>query len=72
MESSIINVLHIWKTLIPCLRMLGVVHVEYLQYHLIDDLCLDIIWGWKAIDLVRMVSNNVQRIEQNVLRNLIS
>ena len=38
MESSIINVFHIGKNLIRSSRMLGVVHVEYVHYHHIDDL----------------------------------
>jgi hypothetical protein len=30
------------------------------------------IWGWKEVDLVILVSDNDQRLEQNVLRNVLS
>ena len=30
------------------------------------------VWGWKAVDLVSLVSNIDQRLDQNVLRNLLS
>jgi hypothetical protein len=30
------------------------------------------IWGWKEVDFVSLVSNNDQRLDQNVLRNLLS
>jgi hypothetical protein len=31
-----------------------------------------LVWGWKAVDLVSLVSNSDQRLDQNVLRNLLS
>ena len=30
------------------------------------------VWGWKAVDLVSLVSNIHKRLDQNVLRNLLS
>jgi hypothetical protein len=30
------------------------------------------VWGWKAVDLVSLVSNIDQRLDQYVLRNLLS
>ena len=30
------------------------------------------VWGWKAVDLVSLVSNIDQRLDQNVLRDLLS
>ena len=30
------------------------------------------VWGWKSVDLVSLVSNIDQRLDQNVLRNLLS
>jgi hypothetical protein len=30
------------------------------------------VWGWKVVDLVSLVSNIDQRLDQNVLRNLLS
>ena len=48
MEKYIINVLHIWKTLVPGLRMLGVAHVEYVHYHPVDDIYLAINLGMEG------------------------
>jgi hypothetical protein len=42
MENHIVVLLNIGKTLIPCTQMLRVVHVQDVQNHLIDDLCLTI------------------------------
>ena len=30
------------------------------------------VWGWKAVDLVSLVSKIDQRLDKNVLRNLLS
>ena len=30
------------------------------------------VWGWKVVDLVSLVSTIDQRLDQNVLRNLLS
>jgi hypothetical protein len=30
------------------------------------------VWGWKVVDFVSLVSNIEQRLDQNVLRNLLS
>jgi hypothetical protein len=40
MESPIVTVLNIGETLIPCMQMLRVVHVQDVKNHLIDNLCL--------------------------------
>lgn len=42
MERSIITFLHIQNAMIIGLWILGVVHVEYVHYHLVDDLRLAI------------------------------
>jgi hypothetical protein len=42
MESLVVVVLNIGKTLIPCMQMLRVIHVQDVHNHLIDDLCLAI------------------------------
>jgi hypothetical protein len=42
MESPIVAVLNIGKTLIPCTWMLRVIHVQDVHNHPIDDLCLAI------------------------------
>jgi hypothetical protein len=49
MESPIVVVLNIGKTLIPCMQMLRVVHGKDVHNHLIDDLCLAIGLGVKNI-----------------------
>ena len=45
MEGSIVAILNIGKTLIPCPRVLGIVHAQDMHYHLIDDLSLAIYLG---------------------------
>jgi hypothetical protein len=45
MESPVVVVLNIGKTLIPCTHMLRVVHAQDVHNHLIDDLCLAISLG---------------------------
>jgi hypothetical protein len=45
MERSVVVVLNIGETLIPCAWMLGVVHAQDMNDHLIDDLCLAISLG---------------------------
>jgi len=48
MERFIITVLHILKNLILGSRMLGVIHVEYVHYHPIEDLRLAINLGMEG------------------------
>ena len=45
MEKSVIIVLLIGMSLIPCSWMLGVVHAEYVNYHHVDELCLAVSLG---------------------------
>jgi hypothetical protein len=42
MESPVVTMLDIWETLVPCMRMLRIVHVQDVHNHPIDDLCLAI------------------------------
>jgi hypothetical protein len=42
MESHVVVVLNIGKTLIPCTWILRVVHAQDVHNHMIDDLCLAI------------------------------
>jgi hypothetical protein len=42
MESRVVVVLNIGKTLIPCMWILRVIHAQDVHNHLIDDLCLAI------------------------------
>jgi hypothetical protein len=42
MESPVVVVLNIGKTLIPCTWMLRVIHAQDVHNHPIDDLCLAI------------------------------
>jgi hypothetical protein len=42
MESPVVSMLSIGKTLIPCTQMLRFIHAQDVHNHLIDDLCLAI------------------------------
>jgi hypothetical protein len=42
MEIPIVTVLDIWKTLVPCMWMLRIVHAQDVYNHLIDNLYLSI------------------------------
>jgi hypothetical protein len=72
MYGSVVTVLNIGKTLIPCAWMLGIVHVQDMHDHPVDDLVWPSVWGWKVVDLVSLVSSSDQRLDQNVLRNRLS
>ena len=41
-KSPVVTVLDIWETLVPCMRMLRIVHAQDVHNHLIDDLGLAI------------------------------
>jgi hypothetical protein len=69
MESLVVVVLNIGKTLNPCTQIPRVVHAQNVHNHPIENLWLAIGLGWKAMDLVSLVSNNDQRLDQNALRN---
>jgi hypothetical protein len=45
MEGSIVAMLYIGKTLIPCVRELGIIHAQDMHDHLIYDLGLAICLG---------------------------
>ena len=68
MQGLVVAMLDIGKALIPCERV-----QLYMQ-----RICTTIqfttsvwpsIWGWKAVDLVSLVSSSDQRLDQIVLRN---
>jgi hypothetical protein len=42
MESPVVTLLDIWETLVPCMGMLIIVHVQDVHNHLIEDLRLAI------------------------------
>jgi hypothetical protein len=42
MESSVVIVLNIWETLVPCMRMLRFLHAQDVHNNMIDDLGLAI------------------------------
>jgi hypothetical protein len=64
--------MNIGETLIPFALIFGVVHVKYMHDHSVEDLCLASVLGWKVVDLVSLVYNSDQRLNQNMLRNLLS
>jgi hypothetical protein len=68
MESPIVVMMNIGNTLVPCMQMLRVVHAQGVIR--LTTYFWPSVWGWKAVDLVSLVSNNDQRLNQNVLRNL--
>jgi hypothetical protein len=47
----------------PCVGVLGIVHVHIVHDHLVDNLGLTIRLGWKEVDLVSLVSSNDQSLE---------
>jgi hypothetical protein len=42
MESPVVTMLDIWETLVPCMRILRIVHSQDVHSHPIDDLGLSI------------------------------
>ena len=64
--------LDIGEAFIRCLWVLRIVHAQNVYDHPIDDLCLAISLGMESYELVSLVSNIDQRLDQNVLRNLLS
>ena len=72
MESPVITVLYIGKALVPCAWMLGLYMRRMCTIILLTTSVWPLVWGWKAVDLVSLVSNIDQRLYQNVLRNLFS
>jgi hypothetical protein len=48
MESPVVTMLDIWKTLVPCTWMLKIVHAQDVHNYLIDDLCLAIYLGMES------------------------
>jgi hypothetical protein len=45
MYGSVVTLMNIGKTLIPCVWMLGIVHAQYMHDHIVDDLSLAICLG---------------------------
>ena len=51
LESMVITLLYIGKTLIPCAWILWIVHTQNVYNHPIDDLCLAISLGMESCGL---------------------
>ena len=64
MKCFVAAMFHIRKDIIPHAWMLGVVHLQDVNDHPIDHLCLAIDLGGKAMDLVSLVSNNDHNLDQ--------
>jgi hypothetical protein len=45
MQGSVVAMLNIRETLIPCARVLGIIHAQYMHNHLIYNLNLAIFLG---------------------------
>jgi hypothetical protein len=54
MESHVVVVLNIGKTLIPCIWILRVVHAQDMHNHLIDDLRLAISLGVESNGFIEL------------------
>jgi hypothetical protein len=72
MERLVVTVLNIGETLIPSMCMLIILHAQDMHNHPIDELYLDIGLRVESSGFVSFVSNRDQRIDKNVLRNLLS
>jgi hypothetical protein len=71
-EGSIVAMLNIRKDFIPCAWMFGIVHPQDMDNHHVDYLCLSISLWVEGSDLVSLVSIIDHRLDQKVLRNLLS
>jgi hypothetical protein len=71
-EGSVVAMLNIRKDFIPCAWMFGIIHPQDMNNHHVDYLCFPSVCGWKAVDLVSLVSIIDHRLDQKVLRNLLS
>jgi hypothetical protein len=60
------------ETLIPCAQMLDLYMHNICMIILLKTFFWPSVWGWKAVDLVSLVSNNDERLDLNVLRTLLS
>jgi hypothetical protein len=69
MESPIVTVLNIGKTLIPCTWILRVIHMRDVHNHLIDDLLADVLKN--LMDLLADVLKNLMDLLADVLKNLM-
>ena len=58
MYGSVVAMLNIGRTLVPCAGVLGIVHAQKMHDHQIDNLGLAIYLGWKVVDLVSSVSSS--------------
>jgi hypothetical protein len=73
MNSSVVVVFHIRKVVIPRAWVFVVVHPEDVHDHPINDLCLAIDLGMEGSGFGEpCVSNSAYKLDQNVLRNLLS
>jgi hypothetical protein len=62
MQGSVVAMLEIGETLIPCVKVLGIIHEQDMQDHSIYDLSLAICLGVEGHGFGKM-------LDQNVLRN---
>jgi hypothetical protein len=66
MESFIVTMLNARRAFIACTLMLRICIIT----QLITFVCPSG-WGWKVMDLVSLVSIMDQRLDQNIVRNLL-
>ena len=72
MESPVVTVLDIWETLVPCSGFLELYMCKMCTIIRLMTSVWPSVWGWKAVNFVSLVSNRDQRLDQKVLRYLLS
>jgi hypothetical protein len=71
-KGFVVATLNIRKDFIPCTWILGIVHYEDMQNHLVDYPYFSIDLRWKIVALASLVSIIFHSLGQKVLRNLLS
>jgi hypothetical protein len=72
MQGSVVAMLDIGKALIPCAGCFELYMRRICTIIRFTTSVWPSVWGWKAMDLVSLVSSSDQRLDQNVLRNQLS
>jgi hypothetical protein len=63
MQDSFVAMFNIGETLIPCERVLGIIHVQDMHDNSIFNLSFPIYLRVEDVDLVSLVSSSDQRID---------
>jgi hypothetical protein len=71
-EGSVVAMLNIRKDFIPYAWMFGIVHPQDMKIIMLTTFVFPSVCGWKAVDLLSLVSIIDHRLEKKVFRNLLS